>query len=299
MKKKGVKMVEQKIKSIFKKGSKTYYYSSIFFPKNVRDDVSKLYSFVRMADDYVDAIPQQKEEFFNFVSEYHKALDDGKESGNLVTDEFISLIHEQDFDPEWIDTFLHSMEMDTYKDTYYSIDELKEYLYGSAEVIGLMMAKIMDLPEESYGSARYLGRAMQYINFIRDVEEDIRLNRLYMPSKTLEKHGLRSLNYEETSKNKHQFKDFIDEQIDLYFEWQEKAEEGFKYIPRRYLIPIKTASDMYRWTARKIRIDPFTVYESKIKPSKLLIVKQGLANTILGNTKIFRTYPLKRKGKAC
>ncbi|MFW6196523.1 MAG: phytoene/squalene synthase family protein [Thermoplasmatota archaeon] len=291
-------MVEQKIKSIFKRGSKTYYYSSIFFPKNIREDVSKLYSFVRKADDYVDAIPQQKDEFLDFVSQYHNALN-GEKSGNMVIDEFISLIHKQDFDPDWIDAFLHSMEMDTYKDTYDNIDELKEYLYGSAEVIGLMMAKIMDLPEESYEPARYLGRAMQYINFIRDVEEDIRLNRLYLSSKTLKKYGLRSLNFEETSKKKNEFKGFIDEQIDLYFEWQEKAEEGFKYIPRRYLIPIKTASDMYKWTAKKIRINPFTVYESKIKPSKLLIVKQGFYNTIFGNTKIFKANPLKRKGRAC
>ena len=292
-------MVNQKIKSIFKRGSKTYYYSSIFFPKQVREDVSTLYSFVRMADDYVDAIPQKKKEFFDFVSQYHKALEEGKESGNLVIDEFIKLIKKQDFDPDWIDAFLHSMAMDTYKDSYDTIDELKEYLYGSAEVIGLMMAKIMDLPEESYESARYLGRAMQYINFIRDVEEDIRLNRLYLPRNTLEEYGLQSLNYEEISGNKKNFKGFINEQIDLYFEWQKKAEEGFKYIPRRYLIPIKTASDMYKWTARKIRIAPFIVYENKIKPSKLLIVKQGLSNTLLGNTKIFKSNPLKRKGKAC
>ncbi len=292
-------MVKQKIKSIFKRGSKTYYYSSIFFPKKVREDVSTLYSFVRMADDYVDAIPQQREEFFDFVSQYHKALNSGEKSGNLVIDEFISLIHKQDFDPEWIDAFLHSMEMDTYKDTYETIEGLKEYLYGSAEVIGLMMAKIMDLPEESYESARYLGRAMQYINFIRDVEEDIRLNRLYLPKKTLERYGLQSLNHDETSKYKKYFKDFINEQIDLYFEWQEKAEKGFKYIPRRYLIPIKTASDMYKWTARKIRIDPFSVYESKIKPSKLLIVKKGLTNIVFGNSRIFKSRSLKRKGKTC
>ncbi len=292
-------MVEQKIKSIFKRGSKTYYYSSIFFPKKVREDVSTLYSFVRKADDYVDAIPQQKKEFFDFISQYHNALNNNEESGNIVIDEFISLVHKQDFDPDWVDAFLHSMEMDTYKNTYETIDELKEYLYGSAEVIGLMMAKIMDLPEESYESARYLGRAMQYINFIRDVEEDIRLNRLYLPKKTLEKYGLESLDYKVTSKNKEEFSEFINEQINLYFEWQEKAENGFKYIPRRYLIPIKTASDMYKWTARKIRFNPSRVYESKIKPSKLLIVKQGLSNTIFGNSSISKANFLKRKGKVC
>ena len=289
-------MVEQKIKSIFKRGSKTYYYSSVFFPKRIREDVSTLYSFVRMADDYVDSIPQQKEEFDEFVSQYHRTLE-GEKSGNLVIDEFINLIEKHDFDKEWIEAFLHSMEMDTYKNRYEDIEELKEYLYGSAEVIGLMMAKIMGLPEESYESARYLGRAMQYINFIRDVEEDIRLNRLYLPRTSLEKYDLKSLKPEDTKYNTKEFKKFIDEQIELYFEWQKKAEAGFKYIPRRYLIPIKTASDMYKWTAKMIRANPSRVYQQKIKPSKFLIIKQGLVNIFF--RKDLNPNLSKRKGKAC
>ena len=57
-------------KRIFKNGSKTYYYSSFFFPPNVKEDVFKLYSFVRKADDYVDSVPQQKQEFYSFKARY-------------------------------------------------------------------------------------------------------------------------------------------------------------------------------------------------------------------------------------
>jgi len=84
-------------------------------------------------------------------------------------------------------------------------------------------------------------------------------------------------------RRKEEFKKFIDTQIDYYFKWQTEAEQGFKYIPRRYLIPIKTASDMYNWTALKIKDNPFIIYEEKVKPSKFKII-----STILKNTFKFR-----------
>lgn len=271
-------MVEtDKARSIFKGGSKTYYYSSVFFPRNVRKDVSILYSFVRKADDFVDHIPQKQGEFYAFEEGYKKALA-GQESGDQVIDSFVDLMDRKGFDPGWVDAFLHSMGLDLVKSRYETLDELKVYLYGSAEVIGLMMAKIMGLPEASYESARYLGRSMQYINFIRDIEEDIELNRQYFPSEDLSRYDLDTLEYSETSRKVEDFTGFVDRQIDRYYDWQFKAEEGFRYIPRWYIIPIKTASDMYKWTAERISLDPYMVYERKLKPSKLRIMENGLLN---------------------
>ena len=268
---------KSKIKSIFKGGSKTYYYSSLFFPKNVRKDVSILYSFVRKADDFVDDVPQRVDEFYDFKGSYERALNGGS-SGDIVIDSFIDLQERMGFDEGWIEAFLHSMELDIIKNRYETIEELKEYLYGSAEVIGLMMAKILDLPEGSYKSARYLGRAMQYINFIRDIEEDLYLNRQYFPLKDMKKFDLYSLEYEETHVKKDAFKAFVKEQVGRYYDWQDKAEAGFHYIPRRYLIPIKTASDMYKWTARGIMLNPNIVYYKKLKPSKFRIFNNGIRN---------------------
>ncbi len=268
------------MKDIFKRGGKTYYYSSMFFPKNTRKDVSILYSFVRKADDHVDAIPQQKEQFYEFKERYETGLSMSERSGDKVIDAFIDLMERQRFKKVWVSAFLHSMELDLIKNEYETIDELKEYLYGSAEVIGLMMAKILDLPEESHRSARHLGRAMQYANFIRDIEEDISLNRRYFPKKDMEKFGLNSLKLSETRAKEDNFSKFMDFQVSRYEKWQKIAEEGFHFIPKRYLIPIKTASDMYKWTAKSIRRKPFRVYDEKLKPSKIRIMMKGLMNTI-------------------
>ncbi|MBD3215610.1 MAG: phytoene/squalene synthase family protein [Candidatus Lokiarchaeota archaeon] len=267
---------EEVFKEIFKRGSKTYFNSSIFFPKSVRRDVFILYGFVRVADDFVDTIPQRKEEFYNFCNIYRKALS-GEKSNNIVIDSFVDLLHRKNFNLEWVDDFLHAMEMDLTKKTYTTLEETLEYIHGSAEVIGLFMAKILDLPEESYFAAERLGRAMQYINFIRDVPEDTSFGRRYLPIKGYE---LESLKKEEILNKKEEFVQFMNAQINRYFKWEAEAERGFKYIPRRYLIPIKTASDMYTWTALTIKKDPFIIYERKVKPSKFRILMNIVKNLL-------------------
>ena len=253
-------------KRIFKNGSKTYYYSSFFFPPNVKEDVFKLYSFVRKADDFVDSVPQQKTEFYDFKDRYEQALE-GKVTGDLVIDSFVELVERKSFDTSWVEAFLYSMESDLYINSYETMESLRTYLYGSAEVVGLMMAKILNLPEKSHDSAMHLGRAMQYVNFIRDINEDLWLGRNYFPRKEFLENNLENLEQQNTIKNPTGFKRFVLTQLDRFNEWQAEAEKGFKHIPKRYLIPIKTASEMYKWTARIIEKDPFIVYDKKVKPS--------------------------------
>lgn len=258
----------------FKKGSRTYFVSSLFFPRKAREAVFKLYGFVRTIDNFVDVIPQKAEEFYQFKERYYRTLQ-GKPANDVIIDSFVELLKRKQFDPGWVDAFFYSMELDLKKGIYHKLDETLEYVFGSAEVIGLFMAKIMDLPTESYPNARMLGRAMQYINFIRDIDEDFQLGRIYLP---LEDTELEKLEYDYLKRHPSQFESFIRHQIQRYRGWQLEAEKGFIYIPKRYLIPIETASDMYKWTARIIEKDPFIVFKKKVKPSKTDIILQITKN---------------------
>jgi phytoene synthase len=233
-----------------------------------------LYAFVRKADNYVDQIPQESDGFYQFKDLFDQGWK-GENTNEIVIDSFIILAKEHGFEKSWIDAFLHSMEMDLTKKTYHSIDDTLEYIYGSAEVIGLFMAKILGLTQKAYDHAKYLGRAMQYINFVRDINEDNILNRLYFPKEDLNRFHLENLTYDYVKDHKESFIQFIDHQLDRYCGWQEWAEIGYNYIPKRYLIPIKTASEMYKWTARKIYEDPFIIYQIKVKP----MISQIIAST--------------------
>lgn len=277
-------LIDKTFYSIFQQGSRTYFYSSLFFPTHIRKEVFILYGFVRKADNFVDQIPQDTTGFYEFKKDYLKARG-GKLSGDIVIDSFVELSHRNDIKDEWVDAFLHSMEMDLSKNIYENIDETMEYIYGSAEVIGLFMSKILNLKPEALLHAQQLGRAMQYINFIRDIAEDIELGRNYFPNSDMDEFDLQSLDYNYTKNHPERFTDFIHCQLQRYCEWQEFAEEGYHYIPRRYLISIKTAAEMYNWTAEQIAKHPFVVYEWKVKPMITKIVATVLSNLIdtMGN----------------
>lgn len=282
---------EQKL---FKKSSTTYYLASKFFPKKVRDDVYRLYSFVRVADDYVDEKPQQPKKLLALEKSYESAVADHAfdatshkwdELEVRVIKNIVRLQHKYKFERKWIEAFLKSMKSDIDPKEFKTLDDSLEYVHGSAEVIGLMMAKIMHLSAEATDAAKAQGRAMQWINFIRDIDEDNKLGRCYFPKSDLKKFGLKDLSEATAKENREQFKKFIQFQLDRYAKWQAEAYEGIHFIPERLRVPVKTAIDMYNWTARKIEKDPFIVFSTKIKPRKSQVIRKIIRNTVKGTAR--------------
>jgi 15-cis-phytoene synthase len=272
---------------IFRRGSTTYYFSARFFPKDVRDDVLRLYSFVRVADDYVDTMPPAAREYKALKGLWQEAAEDDKYDVRQAYDDtlnqrvvknMLGLVRRYDFDLEWVEAFFESMDADLAGREYASIDGTLWYVYGSAEVVGLMMASIMGLPQAAQPFARSQGRAMQYINFIRDIDEDNRLGRCYFPAEDLRLAGLSDLSRQSARDNPEGFRMFMERQLDRYASWQAEAEEGFAYIPRRLQVPLRTAVNMYDWTAQEIRHNPFIVYEKKVRPDKRQVLRAGLLN---------------------
>ena len=272
---------------VFKAGSTTYFNSSLFFPPAMRAEVFALYGFVRVADNFVDAIPQEAAAFRRFVARYRAAWA-GTPADDAIIDDFTALARRLEFEPAWTDAFLASMEADLTRRLYRTEAEMLEYVYGSAEVIGLYMAKIMRLPAEAQFAAQRLGRAMQVINFIRDAAEDAGLGRRYLP---LERGGkpllagvpedwLPDLGWSRANPDK--WKAYAQGHLARYAAWQAEAEAGYHFMPRRARMAVRTAGDMYNWTARQIEKDPFVVFARKVKPKKARIVLQALWNGLRG-----------------
>lgn len=244
---------------------------------------------MRTADDYVDAVPQQRAHFKSFCRAWDKAIKNpafdtaheaDEEVSTRVIKNMVQLTRDYAFDVAWIQTFLTSMQSDLDGRTYQTLDDALEYMHGSAEVIGLMMAKIMGLPPAAYEAAMLQGRAMQYINFIRDIAEDNGLGRCYFPREHIERFGLPDLSEETARTNRAAFTKFIRFEIGRYRKWQAEAEEGYQYLPARYRVPVKTAADMYSWTAKQIEKDPLMVFVYKIKPSKRRVTLQAASNLL-------------------
>ena len=161
--------------------------------KNIHDAIFSIYGFVRLADEIVDTFHDypKSEMLQEFKEETYKALD-RKISVNPILHAFQMVVNKYSIDRDLIDKFLLSMEQDL-NDIQYSSNGYKEYIVGSAEVVGLMCLKVFvngdnDLYFKLEEPARKLGAAFQKINFLRDVKADYQeLGRTYFPGVDLEK----------------------------------------------------------------------------------------------------------------
>ena len=161
--------------------------------KTIHDAIFSIYGFVRLADEIVDTFHDypKSEMLQEFKEETHKALD-RKISVNPILHAFQMVVNKYSIDKELIDKFLLSMEQDL-NDIEYSSKIYKDYIVGSAEVVGLMCLKVFvngdnDLYFKLEEPARKLGSAFQKINFLRDVKADYKeLGRTYFPGVDLEK----------------------------------------------------------------------------------------------------------------
>ncbi|MEW5675169.1 phytoene/squalene synthase family protein [Flavobacterium enshiense] len=159
---------------------------------SIRQDIYNIYAFVRFADEIVDTFHDyDKEALFGFFEDdLQKALDN-KISLNPVLNSFQTTVHKYAIPKSMIDAFMKSMKQDLYKKEYTTFDEYSDYIYGSADVVGLMCLKVFvkgnDAKyEELKHSAMRLGSAFQKVNFLRDLKADFEeLNRTYFPNTDL------------------------------------------------------------------------------------------------------------------
>lgn len=151
--------------------------------------IYNIYGFVRFADEIVDTFHDyNKEELFdNFTQDLEKALKH-KISLNPILNSFQYTYHTFNIDKSLVDAFMKSMRLDLTKKDYMSDEEYKEYIYGSADVVGLMCLKVFVKGDEAkYNElkdmAMSLGSAFQKVNFLRDIKADFdQLDRSYFPN---------------------------------------------------------------------------------------------------------------------
>ncbi len=257
-------MSEPNFSYITKKASKTFYYASLLFPKSIQSDVFKLYAFLRAGDNMVDHKPPKRKEFFAFKNETIRTLRLNRNSQNPLINAFFKLYKGYGFKRKWVVAYFESMESDL------SIKEhtkksLDTFIYGSAEVVGMMMASVMQSSVQGLRPARLLGKGMQLVNIIRDIYEDRKLGRIYIPKEHLKQYGLSSVSLFSNANNK-QKNALIRFEANEAIKILSKAKLGFHHIPLSCRSAIHTAFSLYAWTARKMVQNPEAIQVKKIKP---------------------------------
>ncbi len=179
-------------KLVTKKYSTSFSLAVKMLSPKIRSAIYNIYGFVRFADEIVDTFHDyNKEELLeDFEVEYYKAMANGI-SLNPILNSFQATVKEYNIPNEMVDAFLKSMKADLSKSVYTTQEEYNEYIYGSADVVGLMCLKVFVNGDEAQynelkAAAMRLGSAFQKVNFLRDLKDDYELlNRSYFPNVNL------------------------------------------------------------------------------------------------------------------
>ena len=181
-------------KTVTKSYSTSFSLATKMLSNSIRQDIYNIYGFVRFADEIVDSFHDYDKEtlFNNFENDLKLALNQ-KISLNPILNSFQETYHKYGIEKHLVDSFMDSMRLDLHKSTYLSAEEYKAYIYGSADVVGLMCLKVFvkgDVVkyESLKDSAMSLGSAFQKVNFLRDLKADYEdLSRTYFPNTDLSK----------------------------------------------------------------------------------------------------------------
>ena len=257
-------------KIVTKKYSTSFSLAVRMLSPKIREAIYSIYAFVRFADEIVDSFHNYKKEnlILQFEKDYYRSMQDGI-SLNPILNSFQLTVKKYNISDNLIQSFLTSMKLDLNKAHYKTADEINDYIYGSADVVGLMCLKVfVNGNDEKYESlktpAMSLGSAFQKVNFLRDLKDDYEvLNRSYFPNVDLE-----SLDMD--SKRK------IISEIENDFK---KAYKGIKMLPIEAKFGVYTAYIYYKRLLKKLKKTPSKkIMNSRIRisnPLKLGLLAQS------------------------
>lgn len=234
-------------KVVTKAYSTSFSLATKMLSPSIRQDIYNIYGFVRFADEIVDSFHDfdKNELFSKFEDDLSFALNN-KISLNPILNSFQHTYHTYNIDKDLVDAFMNSMKMDLHKTKYLTNEEFKNYIYGSADVVGLMCLKVfvigdIDKYDELKDSAMALGSAFQKVNFLRDLKADHDiLSRTYFPNTDLN-------NLDEGAKL------FIINDIERDFD---KGLKGIKILPMEAKFGVFMAYRYYSQLLKKLKRTP-------------------------------------------
>jgi len=245
-------------KVVTQKYSTSFTMATRLLHKSIRQDIYNVYGFVRIADEIVDTFHQYPKEKIldRFEKDVYISIDQ-KISINPILNSFQKTVNKYNIDLKLIDAFLKSMRWDLNKKVYDEVKDYKEYIYGSADSVGLMCLKIFVKGDDFLFNklkeyAMALGSAFQKVNFLRDINADFEtLERTYFPKLDVNK-------FDEISK-----KNIIDE-IENDFKL---ALKGILLLPNEARFGVYTAYRYYFKLLEKLKKTP----SMKIKDSRIRV----------------------------
>jgi phytoene synthase len=255
---------------------KTYYLATLLLPPEKRPFVHALYGFARYADEIVDDLASTltDEEKANSLKQWGEGVISDIKSGNSndqIGKALVDTVRRFNIPIQYFQAFLHSMTMDLTITEYQKYEDLQEYVYGSAAVIGLQMVSVLGTEKDSSidevnSAAEKLGVAFQLANFIRDVGEDLDRGRVYLPIAELQSHGVTREMLEDKVLTP-QIKSALKEQIERVRRLQRESATGIKMLSVQSRACIQAASELYCGIVDEVEKIDYQIFSKRAKTS--------------------------------
>ena len=254
---------------------KTYYLATLLLPKAKRPHVHALYGFARYADEIVDDLsstlsPTEKSDVLRrWSDQLLQDIANGR-SHDHIGRALVDTVQRFDIPISYFEAFLHSMAMDLTVTSYEKYEDLMEYVYGSAAVIGLQMVHVLGTvngkKSDALVPAEKLGIAFQLANFIRDVGEDLERGRVYLPLQDLKKYGV-SREMLEKRVLTPQIIEALKFQIARVKSLQQEANSGIELLSPDSRPCIRAASELYCGIVDEVEKIDYNIFEKRAKTS--------------------------------
>ncbi len=257
----------------------SYFISTYFFPKILRERTWVLYAFLRYPDEIVDTEEKDasaaKARLLEWQNEWQKAYN-GDPSVHPVLRANSVMWKDCNIPFEYSQIFLNKMLQDTEKSRYTTYTELEDYMYGSATVVGYMMSHIIGFKDGALPYSRALGEAFQLTNFLRDIKEDLARGRIYIPQEDINTYAVTEKDFS-NEKMSNSMKELIYFEIKRNEDLYATAKKGIPMLNKSGQRAVRIAFYLYKEILEEIKKDPERIWRERVRISKLrklyLIIK--------------------------
>ena len=249
-------------RKVLKTHSTSFFIVTRFLPKFMRDEVELVYGSVRFPDEIVDSFNIENDEkkilLSNWRNKYRLALETNsfEESINkdvpILLAGFTEVVKKYSIPTNYYESFLDAMELDVEPRDFENTDDLiNNYVYGSAIVVGYFLAYVygssqIDNFEETLKSSKELGIALQLTNFIRDINEDLKRGRVYIPKTILKNKGIDLKNYgNNVNQNTSSINSARMELASIANKYYKESEKGIESFSPESRVAIKACIELY------------------------------------------------------
>lgn len=249
--------------------AKNFYYAFLFLPKKKRQAIYVAYTFARLCDDIVDEPspnkPEQLQKLRNSLASLYQSQTPLQEPLFLALQ---YVVQQFSIPQHYFETLIDGMEMDLHKNRYATFTELYDYCYKVAAVVGLICIYIFRFrSEQCIPFAIDLGIAMQLTNILRDIAEDAKLNRIYLPQEDLAQFHLTEAMIFQGNPDPQNFARFLDFQIIRAQTYFARSHKLLSFLEKDARICPKILRNLYEEILRKIWASQYNVLHHKIRLS--------------------------------